>query len=410
MIIKNPYDIETLPLFYSKGPSSPSFQKSTTIVGNNNASLLRTQLSSSSGSNSFVDSITSLISLPPYTPPDFNNDHSIKCDAFGDNQNLLDSNSDSSSSIMVRSSLEYSPSFSGTSSSDGDLEEEFIYFPRFESDSDQYSIVTTESDSLIDGLFIRGEEEEEEEERGRRGRGRGRRGRRRRGRRGRGRRRRRREEGEGEEEEEEERQEEEEQGWINHYSSDQRILLVGEGDFSFSTSLAKAFGCAYNMTATSLDSEGFLRRNYKRAMSNIQSLKDRGCVVLHGVDATKMANHLLLGGIIFDRIIYNFPHAGFFHDEPRQAQICRQRALVGGFLENAEKMISENGEIHITHKSYGFFREWQLEALARSCGLRLLQELHFNLKDYPGYCTKYGFGGDKNFDCSNSRTYIFGLL
>lgn len=161
MIIKNPYDIETLPLFYSKGPSSPSFQKSTANVSNNNAS---------SGSNSFVDSITSHISLPPYTPPDFNNGHSIKCDALGDNQNLLDSNSDSSSIIMVSSSSDqYSPSFSCTSSSDGDLEEEYFFFPRFGSDS-EYSIVTTESESPIDSPVI---EEEEEEGRGR-GRGRGR--------------------------------------------------------------------------------------------------------------------------------------------------------------------------------------------------------------------------------------------
>lgn len=44
--------------------------------------------------------------------------------------------------------------------------------------------------------------------------------------------------------------------WIKHYSSAHRILLVGEGDFSFSTCLAKAFGWATNMVATSMDSQG----------------------------------------------------------------------------------------------------------------------------------------------------------
>lgn len=44
--------------------------------------------------------------------------------------------------------------------------------------------------------------------------------------------------------------------WIKHYSSGHRILLVGEGDFSFSTCLAAAFGWASNMVATSLDSQG----------------------------------------------------------------------------------------------------------------------------------------------------------
>ena len=40
---------------------------------------------------------------------------------------------------------------------------------------------------------------------------------------------------------------------IMHYNF-HSILLVGEGDFSFSTALARAFGSIENITATSLDS------------------------------------------------------------------------------------------------------------------------------------------------------------
>ena len=43
---------------------------------------------------------------------------------------------------------------------------------------------------------------------------------------------------------------------IQHYSSTQKILLVGEGDFSFSACLARAFRSAANMVATSLHSKG----------------------------------------------------------------------------------------------------------------------------------------------------------
>lgn len=45
---------------------------------------------------------------------------------------------------------------------------------------------------------------------------------------------------------------------ITHYNSSQKILLVGEGDFSFSLCLAKAFGSARNMVATSLDDRGMI--------------------------------------------------------------------------------------------------------------------------------------------------------
>lgn len=49
--------------------------------------------------------------------------------------------------------------------------------------------------------------------------------------------------------------------WKKHYSSKHKILLVGEGDFSFSLSLATAFGSAHNLVATSLDSQGQTQPN-----------------------------------------------------------------------------------------------------------------------------------------------------
>ncbi|CAL0323945.1 unnamed protein product [Lupinus luteus] len=46
---------------------------------------------------------------------------------------------------------------------------------------------------------------------------------------------------------------------INYNNSLDKILLVGEGDFSFALSLARKFGSAKNMFATSLDSRGSIR-------------------------------------------------------------------------------------------------------------------------------------------------------
>jgi 25S rRNA (uracil2634-N3)-methyltransferase len=49
---------------------------------------------------------------------------------------------------------------------------------------------------------------------------------------------------------------------IMHYSSSHKILLVGEGDFSFTLCLAKAFGSAVNIIATSLDDRGMNMRAF----------------------------------------------------------------------------------------------------------------------------------------------------
>ncbi|CAI9784074.1 unnamed protein product [Fraxinus pennsylvanica] len=197
--------------------------------------------------------------------------------------------------------------------------------------------------------------------------------------------------------------------WVKQYNSYQRILLVGEGDFSFSASLAVAFGSAPYMIATSLDSVDFLKKNYKRAMSNIEKLRIRECMVMHEIDATKVASHHLLGGMTFDRIIFNFPFAGFFDNLSREATLRKHRRLVSLFLMNAKEMIDENGEIHISHKTNGFHIEWKLESLASSHRLRLIEAVEFNQFDYVGYNTKYGFGGNKNFNCYPSKTYKFGL-
>ncbi|KAL2495931.1 uncharacterized protein Fot_39688 [Forsythia ovata] len=196
--------------------------------------------------------------------------------------------------------------------------------------------------------------------------------------------------------------------WIKHYNSYHRILLVGEGDFSFSASLAVAFGSAFFMIATSLDSPDFLKKNYKHAMSNIEKLRSRGCIVMHEIDATKIANHHFLGGKSFDRVIFNFPFAGFFKELSRENQLRKHRRLVRRFLKNAKEMMSENGEIHISHKTNSFHIEWNLESVASSQGLELIEAVEFNQYDYPNYNTKCGFGGNNNFNCSPSQTYKFG--
>ena len=52
-------------------------------------------------------------------------------------------------------------------------------------------------------------------------------------------------------------------------------------------------------------------QKFEEARSNFDTLKKLGASILHGVDATKMKEHPELSKRKFDRIIFNFPHAGF---------------------------------------------------------------------------------------------------
>lgn len=202
-----------------------------------------------------------------------------------------------------------------------------------------------------------------------------------------------------------------EQPKLGPYSADQRILLVGEGDFSFARSLAVAFGDASNLVATSLDSLEFLKENYKRAESNILALTSRGCKVMHGVDATTMViSHPQLRSLKFNCILFNYPRVAFSDPKPpRDAQLSKHQGLISAFLANAKQMIRDDGQIHITHQCFGAYLEWNIQTLGSSEGLRLVEELPFNSKEYPGYRAKYGCGGDGSFDCNPSMTYKFQL-
>lgn len=56
-------------------------------------------------------------------------------------------------------------------------------------------------------------------------------------------------------------------------------------------------------------------KTYQSAQSNFSILENSGASHLHEVDATKMKFHSGLKARKFDRIIFNFPHAGFYGRE-----------------------------------------------------------------------------------------------
>ena len=66
---------------------------------------------------------------------------------------------------------------------------------------------------------------------------------------------------------------------------------------------------------------GLLTIKYGKAESNVRELKRLGATVLHGVDAKTMKLHSYLEMRRFDRIVFNFPHAGFKGRENRRRAI-----------------------------------------------------------------------------------------
>ncbi|CAL1379711.1 unnamed protein product [Linum trigynum] len=196
-----------------------------------------------------------------------------------------------------------------------------------------------------------------------------------------------------------------------HYSSDQEIMLVGEGDFSFTVSLGLAFGSAYNIVATSLDTYDELKKKYKTAGWNLEVLRMLGAQVFHGVDATRMKLLPDLCMRKFDRIIFNFPHAGFHGKEDDPRLIREHVKLVHGFFRNASTMLRLDGEVHVTHKTSKPYSDWNIIGLASKSLLILHDQVDFEMKDYPRYNNKRGDGkrSDEPFRLGDCSTFKFRL-
>ncbi|KAG5721890.1 UPF0617 protein [Termitomyces sp. T112] len=129
------------------------------------------------------------------------------------------------------------------------------------------------------------------------------------------------------------------------FLSKDTILLIGEGNFSF----ARALLCdppaelrdlpPRNLTATAYDTEDECYNKYADAREIVTYLRQRGAQVLFGVDATKLEKIASLKGRRWDRIVWNFPHAGKgITDQDRN--ILSNQVLILGFLRSAAKILS----------------------------------------------------------------------
>jgi 25S rRNA (uracil2634-N3)-methyltransferase len=96
------------------------------------------------------------------------------------------------------------------------------------------------------------------------------------------------------------------------YEFSDKILLVGEGNFSFARSLVEnIIHSGENVVATCYDSEEVLYEKYEdEAKENIDVIKELGATVLFEVDATLLEKCKFIRKLKFSKIVFNFPHAG----------------------------------------------------------------------------------------------------
>jgi 25S rRNA (uracil2634-N3)-methyltransferase len=201
------------------------------------------------------------------------------------------------------------------------------------------------------------------------------------------------------------------------------ILLVGEGDFSFTRSLTIEHGCA-NVTATSYDDEEDVHSKYpsfKDIQTELSALTPP-VPLYHDIDATKLSSYKHLrcnrddddnDEEGWDTIAFMFPHTGGLSTDVNRQVRANQALLVSFFKscldtsnqkrrlqilrnqEDKEKgttpqqtirpFLRMGGKIIVTLFEGEPYTLWNIRDLARHAGLRVVESWKFDWAQYPGY-------------------------
>ncbi|ODV79229.1 uncharacterized protein CANTADRAFT_6387 [Suhomyces tanzawaensis NRRL Y-17324] len=204
------------------------------------------------------------------------------------------------------------------------------------------------------------------------------------------------------------------------FTYDDRIILVGEGDFSYALSIVKQ-GLIYpeNVIATSYDSKEELVAKYPNVEEHLRALEEAGCQILHEVDATNLETSLKLvsptkktkvikTSLFKDNnklnyIMFNFPHSGKGIKDMERNIVDHQK-LIDGYFNSCKRVFEivndlkkndlggyitaeepAHSKIVLTLFEGEPYNSWNIKILGRGVGYRVQRSGKFDWGMFPEY-------------------------
>jgi len=203
------------------------------------------------------------------------------------------------------------------------------------------------------------------------------------------------------------------------FAKSDRVLLVGEGNFSFARALCEHLGEQADMIATAYDSEHLLNTKYEDAAATRKMIESElGGTTLVGVDATKLHRMSEFRGA-FSTIVWNFPHLGGGETDTEK-NVADHQALLTSFFKSAVRCLDANkpSAIHVALKTGEPYKSWKVVQMAQAAcpELKLAAVEQFSTTAWPGYAHRRTAGFDARFSKDDSeelakgaRVYVFEL-
>ncbi|KAG8037398.1 hypothetical protein G9C98_005608 [Cotesia typhae] len=194
---------------------------------------------------------------------------------------------------------------------------------------------------------------------------------------------------------------------LSIFNENDKVLLLGEGNFSFSVELFQ-HNLKVSLTATCYESEPIS----ESAEKNIEYLKNNGVSILLGVDAMELEDHPGLKIQKFAKIIFNFPHV------LSKMRLDLNRSLLQNFFQSAGNILEPSGLILVTlcngqggtcyDKPQRLWSDsWKIKEMAAHGNFILTAVEPFVTSHFQNYSSTGFRGQDKWFFMDSALTHVF---